>query len=124
MEGHGVMGDPADRRARIETEVHAWASTVDGLPVSDPALLDHVTCLVELPTTVRGGFDSAYLALPREVLITAMREHQKVFSVEHPSGRLLPYFVSVLNITPKHHEVVVRGNERVLRARLADARFF
>lgn len=124
MEAHGVIADPADRRARIESEIHAWASTVDGLPIQDPALLDHVTSLVELPTTVRGEFDSAYLALPREVLITAMREHQKVFSIEHPSGRLLPYFVSVLNISPKHHEGVVRGNERVLRARLADARFF
>ena len=124
LEGHGVIVDPADRRARIESEIHAWASTVDGLPIQDPALLDHVTWLVELPTTVRGEFDSAYLALPREVLVTAMREHQKVFSVENPGGRLLPYFVSVLNISPKHHEVVVRGNERVLRARLADARFF
>ena len=124
MEGHGVIADPADRRARIESEIHAWASTVDGLPIQDPALLDHVTSLVELPTSVRGEFDSAYLALPRDVLITAMREHQKVFSIEHPSGRLLPYFVSVLNISPKHREGVVRGNERVLRARLADARFF
>ena len=124
MEAHGVIVDPADRRARIESEIHAWASTVDGLPIQDPALLEHVTCLVELPTTVRGEFDTAYLALPREVLITAMREHQKVFSVEHPGGRLLPYFVSVLNISPRHHEGVVRGNERVLRARLADAQFF
>jgi glycyl-tRNA synthetase beta chain len=124
MEGHGVIVDPADRKARIESEIHAWASTVDAVAVDDPELLDEVTCLVELPTTVRGEFDPAYLDLPREVLITSMRENQKVFALESSEGKLLPHFVSVLNISPKHHEVVVRGNERVLRARLADARFF
>jgi glycyl-tRNA synthetase beta chain len=124
LEAHGVIVDPADRRARIESEVHAWAATVDGRPIPDPELLEHVTFLVELPTSVRGAFDPDYLGLPRDVLITAMREHQKVFSVEGPDGNLLPYFVSILNISPRHHEVVVRGNERVLRARLADARFF
>ena len=124
MEGHGVIVDPADRKARIETEVHAWASTVDGVAVHDPELLEEVTYLVELPTTVRGEFDPANLELPREVLITSMRGNQKIFALETPSGELLPHFVSVLNISPKHHEVVVRGNERVLRARLADARFF
>ncbi len=121
---HNVIVDQAERRARIESEVHAWAATVDGVAVHDPALLDRVTHLVELPATVRGEFDPAYLELPREVLVNAMREHQFYLSVEDGKGKLLPYFISVLNVPPKHHETVTRGNERVLRARLADARFF
>ena len=121
---HNVIVDPDERRSRIESEVHAWAATVDGTPVRDPALLELVTFLVELPSTVRGGFDAAFLDLPREVLVDAMRKHQYYFSVENAKGDLLPYFIAVLNVAPKHHDVVARGNERVLRARLADARFF
>jgi glycyl-tRNA synthetase beta chain len=124
LANHGVIADPADRWSRIESEIHAWAATVDGVPVRDPELLERVTYLVECPTTVRGSFDRAYLDLPREVLVNAMREHQHYFSIEDTGGKLLPYFVSVLNISPKDHALVVKGNERVLRARLADARFF
>lgn len=121
---HNVIVDPEERRSRIESEVHAWAATVDGQPVRDPGLLALVTHLVEFPSTIRGAFDPAFLELPREVLVNAMREHQYYFSVENAAGELLPYFIAVLNVAPKHHEVVTRGNERVLRARLADARFF
>ena len=79
---------------------------------------------MEFPVALRGTFSEDFLALPREVLITAMREHQRYFSVCGPDGSLLPFFVTISNTKPRDPNVVIRGNERVLQARLADARFF
>lgn len=86
--------------------------------------MEEVTGLTEHPVPLLGTFDESFLEVPREVLITSMESHQKSFGVEGKDGALLPYFLTVLNITPKKEELVRKGWERVLRARLEDARFF
>jgi glycyl-tRNA synthetase beta chain len=90
----------------------------------DPALLETLVYLTEYPTPVTGSFDPRFLELPEEVLITVMRHHQKYFSVEDAQGELAPQFVAVMNIDADAEGIVRRGNERVLRARFNDARFF
>jgi glycyl-tRNA synthetase beta chain len=92
----------------------------------DPALLDTVVNLTEAPSVILGNFDAEFLALPEEVLVTVMRDHQKYFAVEDANGKLAPHFLAVLNtVTDPEGEAIVRhGNERVLRARFNDARFF
>lgn len=119
-----VIVDPWERRQIIAREAAKAASSVGGRLVEDPGLLDTVVHLVEFPVVVLGRFQPEFLELPREVLVTAMREHQKFFSVEDEKGNLLPCFVSVANMRPASMEIITRGNERVLRARLSDARFF
>jgi glycyl-tRNA synthetase beta chain len=96
----------------------------EAMPLLDEGLLDIVTNLVEKPHGVCGSFDQKFLALPAEVLITSMREHQKYFPVADQSGRLLPYFVAVNNNVIADRELAVSGHQRVLRARLEDALFF
>ena len=89
------------------------------------ALLEQVANLVEHPVAIVGNFDPAYLDLPKEVLITCLEHHQKYFPVEQASGgKLLPHFVGIRNGMSVHQEIVREGYERVLAARLADARFF
>ncbi|MGO9258132.1 MAG: glycine--tRNA ligase subunit beta [Bryobacteraceae bacterium] len=90
----------------------------------DSALLDTLVYLTEFPTPITGSFDPQFLELPEEVLVTVMRHHQKYFSVEDAEGRLAPQFVAVMNIPSDPEGFVRRGNERVLRARFNDARFF
>lgn len=87
-------------------------------------LLEEVTHLVEYPTVLYGSFSETFLSIPEDVLVTSMREHQRYFSVRDAEGRLLPYFVTVRNGDATNGETVAKGNEKVLRARLADARFF
>jgi glycyl-tRNA synthetase beta chain len=88
------------------------------------ALLETVVNLTELPTVVAGSFDKEYLALPEEILVTVMRDHQKYFAVEDAKGALLPHFLAVLNTDGDPEGLIRHGNERVLRARFNDARFF
>jgi glycyl-tRNA synthetase beta chain len=90
----------------------------------DAALLETLVYLTEYPTPITGSFDEQFLELPEEVLVTVMRHHQKYFSVEDAGGRLAAQFVAVMNIPSDPHGFVRRGNERVLRARFNDARFF
>ncbi len=90
----------------------------------DPALLETLVYLTEYPTPILGSFDAEFLELPEEVLVTVMRHHQKYFSVEDDHGKLAPQFVAVMNIPSDPEGFVRRGNERVLRARFNDARFF
>ena len=90
----------------------------------DPALVETLVYLTEYPTPIVGSFDAEFLALPEEVLVTVMRHHQKYFSVEDEHGKLAPQFVAVMNIPSDPEGFVRRGNERVLRARFNDARFF
>jgi glycyl-tRNA synthetase beta chain len=91
---------------------------------ADPALLETLVYITEYPTAITGGFDPQFLALPEEVLVTVMRHHQKYFSVEDGHGKLAPRFAAVMNIDADLEGFVQRGNERVLRARFNDARFF
>ena len=95
-----------------------------GQLLPDEGLLDEVTYLVEYPSAIHGTFDPAFLEVPREVLITSMRSHQRYFSVVDEGGKLLPAFITINNTLTEDPAVVVKGNERVLRARLSDARFF
>jgi glycyl-tRNA synthetase len=125
MEGHHVVVDMAQRREQVRTQAEGLAASVGGRIPDDPDLLDEVTNLVERPTALLGRFEPEYLALPQEVLITVMKKHQRYFPVvEAGSGRLLPYFVAVRNGDDLHLDVVREGNEDVLRARFADAKFF
>lgn len=125
MAGQHIVADTAERRERVRTRAEALAATVGGRISQDPDLLDEVTNLVERPTALLGQFEPQYLALPRDVLITAMKKHQRYFPVIHAeSGELMPYFVAVRNGDEYNLDVVREGNEDVLRARFADAKFF
>jgi glycyl-tRNA synthetase beta chain len=119
-----VLSRPAMRRKKIETEL-AKLSTRRGLKLhADDKLLNAVTYLNEYPTVIQGNFDSAYLDLPSEILITVMRDHQKYFALETRSGALAPHFLAVINLDRDTQGLVQAGHERVLRARFADAQFF
>ncbi|MBR56958.1 MAG: glycine--tRNA ligase subunit beta [Myxococcales bacterium] len=118
-----VLADMGERKSRIE-EGLAALETNDIKVVPDPALVDTVTNLVEWPETALGSFPSSYLALPREVLITELRQHQKIFAIEDANGSLVPHFAVVMGTQPADVEGVLRGNARVIRARLEDGQFF
>lgn len=124
LSGVHVMADGAARRARIAEQIAALERSHDAKIIPDDALLDEVTNLVELPTAVCGTFDESYLAVPREVIVSAMRGHQRYFAMERSDGSLANLFITVLGTEVKDLDVAVRGNQRVLAARLADARFF
>lgn len=119
-----VIVDPAERKKRIEDEMIREGAKVSGRVLKDEELLNEVNFLVEYPVALCGTFDNKFLSLPREILIHSMKEHQRYFPVVDDHGILLPYFVCISNIHPKSREVVVKGNEKVLRARLSDAAFF
>ena len=122
--GFYVVVDPAERRKLIGRGIEKEAKSVKGLVLQDDGLLDEVTNLVEYPVVLRGCFDKEFLSLPKDVVVNAMREHQRYFSVIDKSGSLLPYFITVANTKAKDPKVVIKGNERVLRARLNDAKFY
>ncbi len=119
-----VIVDQTERKALIHREIQEAAQKSGGIPLEAEDLLEEITYLVEYPVAVCGGFDKRFLELPRDVLITAMQHHQRYIPVVDKKGQLLPSFVAVNNTKPKDMEVVKKGNERVLRARLADAQFF
>ena len=119
-----VIVDPAARRTLLSEELARAAAGVDGEVVPNPGLLEENTFLVEYPSVVVGNFEDKFLALPDEVLITSMREHQRYFSLRGADGRLLPHFIAVNNTLTRDPDVVRQGHERVLRARLSDAMFF
>ncbi|KAF0158288.1 MAG: glycyl-tRNA synthetase beta chain [Syntrophaceae bacterium] len=119
-----VIADPEERKKFILKEAQKAASEVGGKLFYTEDLLATVSFIVEYPVIVRGGFDEAYLKIPKEVLTTTMISHQKYFPVVNDEGKLLPYFIAVSNTRPRDIAVVASGNERVLRARLADASFF
>ncbi|WP_263706026.1 glycine--tRNA ligase subunit beta [Shouchella tritolerans] len=119
-----VIADAEERKAAIVSQLKQMEEEHNWIVPIDEALLEEVTQLVEYPTALSGSFDDSFLALPKEVLITTMREHQRYFPVEAKDGRLLPYFITVRNGNEEYIENVAKGNEKVLRARLADAAFF
>ncbi|MCU0590151.1 MAG: glycine--tRNA ligase subunit beta [Desulfobacterales bacterium] len=119
-----VVVDAVERRKLIANQADQAAATAGGSVLPDADLLDINTYLVEYPAVAIGRFADEFLELPAEVLITAMREHQKYFAVTDTTGALLPRFIAVNNTPVKDMAVVVRGHERVLRARLEDAKFF
>jgi glycyl-tRNA synthetase beta chain len=119
-----VVASFAERRARVAQCVEDAARALGGQAVLDEALLDEVTALVEWPVAIAGAFDAGFLEVPAPVLIAAMRDHQKYFHALDADGRLLAHFITVANLDSPAPQRVRAGNERVLRARLADARYF
>ncbi|MBL1228504.1 glycine--tRNA ligase subunit beta [Enterococcus sp. BWB1-3] len=119
-----VIADPVKRQEMIVaqaeklTEKNQWVLTMDA------DLLEEVNNLVEYPTAFVGDFDEKYLSVPDEVLVTSMKEHQRYFEIRNDRGMLLPHFIAVRNGNNVHLENVIRGNEKVLVARLEDAEFF
>jgi glycyl-tRNA synthetase beta chain len=115
----------SEREQQIRKALDAAARTITGARWrEDKVLLETVVNLTEFPSAILGGFDPQFLALPEEVLVTVMRDHQKYFALEDSSGKLLPHFLAVLNTDGDPQALIRHGNERVLRARFNDARFF
>jgi glycyl-tRNA synthetase beta chain len=121
---NSVIVDPLERLTAISDELQRQAAACGGRLVDDPELLKIVVNLNEMPSVICGSFEERFLALPKEILITVMREHQKYFSVVSDSDQLLPVFLAVVNLKSDADGIIRTGHERVLRARLADAAFF
>jgi glycyl-tRNA synthetase beta chain len=121
---NGVILSAGERRNKIEAEITGLLEG-KGLRIKpDPDLLHTLVYITEFPTPILGSFDRSYLELPQEVLVTVMRHHQKYLSVEDAGGKLAPHFIAVMNTNADPEGLVQHGNERVLRARFNDARFF
>ncbi|ERI09908.1 glycine--tRNA ligase subunit beta [Aneurinibacillus aneurinilyticus] len=119
-----VLVDPEERKSRILAQIKKLETEKGWTVPIDEGLLDEVIHLVEYPTVLFGSFEEEYLEIPQEVLVTSMREHQRYFPVQNDKGELLPHFITVRNGDDRDLATVARGNEKVLRARLSDARFF
>ena len=121
----GIVLDTDERKRLIVEQVKKAAASVKGEAIIEADLLSEVADLIEKPTAVLGGFDKEYLSLPREVLISVMKKHQRYFPVADPeSDKLLPHFIAIRNGDDKYLDIVREGNEHVLGARFADADFF
>ena len=120
----GIVLEVEARQLAIREQIDVLAAEVGGVVPQDKTLLDEVTNLVEAPITFRGRFESEFLELPRDVLVTVMRKHQRYFALEDADGELMNYFIGVRNGDSQHLDKVIHGNEQVLRARFSDARFF
>ena len=124
LRANGVIVRQEERREKISRELRSYAKHAGYTVHQDAALLELVTYLNEYPHVIEGHFDPSFLALPDEILVTVMRDHQKYFAVEKRGAELAPYFLAVTNLAKDTHGLVRGGHERVLRARFADARFF
>ena len=126
LDQQGILLDSAKRRESIRMQIEHLAAEVGGTIPDDPDLLAEVINLVEAPVALRGTFDKTYLNLPREVLVSVMKKHQRYFPLLDESG-LMPYFIAVSNrglFEESGLELIIEGNEHVIRARFADANFF
>ncbi|MEG1173038.1 glycine--tRNA ligase subunit beta [Carnobacterium sp.] len=124
LEKEFVISDSQKRKAMIVDQIQKIASEKQWQVELDADLLEEVTNLVEYPTAFAGSFEEKYLSIPEEVLVTSMKEHQRYFEVRDEKGALAPYFISVRNGNAIHIENVIKGNEKVLTARLEDGEFF
>ncbi|ODN44047.1 glycine--tRNA ligase subunit beta [Piscirickettsia litoralis] len=122
-QGH-VIASFNERRSLIKNQLESIGATVNGHVDINTDLLDEVTALVEWPVALMANFDEEFLAVPQEALISSMQEHQKCFAVLDQQGKMMPHFVTISNIDSKNPATVISGNEKVMRARLADAAFF
>ena len=123
QQGH-VIADFEARRTEVRSQAEESAKKVGGVVLIDENLLDEVTALIELPVAVSGSFDEEFLEVPQECLITSMQDHQKYFPVVDANNKLMPYFITTSNIKSSNPKAVSQGNERVIRPRFADAKFF
>jgi glycyl-tRNA synthetase beta chain len=119
-----VIVDYGKRRRLVAEQVRTQAAALGGHAVIDEDLLEEVTSLVEWPRALTGRFESRFLSVPAEALISSMKQHQKYFHARDGDGKLMPHFITVANIESSDPQKVVHGNERVIRPRLADAAFF
>lgn len=119
-----VIADPEERKRIILEQAEQAAAGVGGKVLRNEDLLEEVTFLVEYPSAVVGNFDREYLKLPKDVLTATMMDHQRYFPVVDGDGKLLPHFITINNTLARDPSLVARGNEKVIRARLADAKFF
>ena len=124
MSENYVLADPDERKTVILDGIKKIESQYKCNATKDDELLQTVISLVEYPTVIIGNFDPEYLALPKKLPVTVMKSHQKYFSVEDNDGNLLPYFILISNTLPGNNEIVRKGAERVLKARLEDAKFY
>lgn len=124
LENNYVILDQEKRKDSIEAQLRELSGSTGGKVLQDDELLSEIVYLVEYPVAVLGSFEEKYLELPKEVLINAMREHQRYFSVIDDRGNLLPYFITISNTKAEDMNLVRLGNERVIRARLEDAKFY
>lgn len=123
-EQHCVIPEVDKRRQLIKAQLAKLAQELNGTITQDDELLEEVSFLVESPQALAGSIEDQFLQLPSELLITSMREHQRYFTLVDKQGKLLPHFITIANTHAKDEQVVIAGNERVLRARLSDAMFF
>lgn len=119
-----VVANSEERKEGIRSQISELELVENWKIEVDESLLEEVNNLVEYPTVLSGDFDEKYLSLPKEILITTMKEHQRYFPVFSKQNKLLPHFITVRNGNEEHLEMVSKGNEKVLRARLSDAEFF
>lgn len=119
-----VVPQFAERRDTVRQQAEAAAEKLGGIAQIDDALLDEVTALIEWPIAVSGSFGEEFLEVPQECLISSMQDHQKYFPVVDANNKLLPYFITISNIDSRNPAAVSEGNERVIRPRFADAKFF
>ncbi|MEK6734916.1 MAG: glycine--tRNA ligase subunit beta, partial [Pseudomonadota bacterium] len=124
MEKNFVILSHLERQENIQKQIEKITKSLNLTPVVEQDLLNEVTGLVEYPNVLLCRIDQEFLELPKEVLITAMKVHQRYFYLEEKTGSLAPYFLTVANVDFKNNEQIIAGNEKVLRARLSDAKFF
>ncbi len=124
LKEHFVLAQPDKREEIILAQIQELAKKTGGSVPIDKELLEEVVHLVEYPTALIGNFDKEFLALPKEAIITPMKEHQRYFPVLDDEGNLMPCFITVRNGDDRNIDVIANGNQRVLRARLSDAQFF
>tara|TARA_B100001971_G_C18241444_1_gene571219 strand:- start:132 stop:2192 length:2061 start_codon:yes stop_codon:yes gene_type:complete len=124
LEKASVIVDFEQRQQQILKQLEDQASFLDANLELDEALLEEVTALVEFPCALSGSFESAFLEIPEEALVSVMKKHQRYFHLTNDKGKLLPNFITVSNLASKDPSIVIAGNERVIRPRLADAAFF
>lgn len=124
LEENFVIVSDAARSEKIQRELQEEAGKLGGRIIGDDRLLEEVVFINEYPTVLVGGFEPRFLELPREILVTVMKEHQKYFAVEDSDGALMPYFLAIVNTASDPKGYIRKGHERVMRARLTDAMFF
>lgn len=124
LQGRCILVSPEDRRANIEKFLDGIAKKLKATVLMDPVLMDEVIQLTEYPTAILGQFQESYLSLPKEVLVSVLKKHQKFFPIESSKGKLTNSFIGIRNGVSDQQETVREGYERVLSARLADAHFF
>ena len=124
LKANYIVINESDRLETVRAGVKRIEGETKGRAIRDEELIKEIIYITEYPYPLRGAFDEAFLNIPKEVLVNVMKSHQRYIPIEKDDGRLMPYFIFFANTVPKEDKNVIRGNEKVLRARLADAQFF